>query len=809
MKCYLLRILSVVLSIIFASSALAENVEDNVVWIRPVKETTTYQHDGRTYVLFEGSYVQVRGENNGDIIVGKDTLQTDNKVNGKYLTDKTKKKTIELDCLRKVQTLKDSVKIINDTILYFAFDGIQGNGKLNMYLIPGTISDSFDGKVYKELSFNSNDSIFMSQIKGLNTEFQIVLIPQDDDIVATYIKVSEINKIRVKLPILQVGEKDVSDFWGSNLFWTIVAILVILIIGVLSFLKYKEHNANILPFEEYQKMASKLLKEIENSINFLKEDIKETENKNSLISELESCKDKTTKFTEILNSGNTSDPVYSDTTDIKYVFNTTIHHVKEIRKIKDSEKVTELEEKIKNDNLEIGKILDNHTLNAQDSIKEDVNGTSLVYDNSNKRIGDSNSEIIECNGKKGDKSSNQDSIDVLQEEVERLTRDCAKLEANIKELSAANKQLERDKILMEQEKQKTEENLKKANQSLQDEKASRKDVIDKKVKEKETEFKQKLEKAKKTAENSINEFKISAQRKVDAANQRADKVEEKSKTIKKELEIEFDKERVKTAKEKETLNISLSETRLQLTKANNELDKTSKALVASNRKVENLTIETESFNRYLSGVTDSQAYCQAIKSLVDLSREIEHSAMNLLKSSLDDKYFVYKALALYSSKLNGINLANFYTDVEMISATGFVIKGTPLATYDSSLPKKELENLTKTYFFTTYLKTYIDALVVLNESIIGLQFLLDDFTHAQAMEFIEYRKKLEVISRKLGIEILTVKVYDSVGANIDLLATEIDAGYSKHGAILEIENCKVSLIGGAQDKSRIIVKIQK
>ncbi|MDE5886630.1 MAG: hypothetical protein K2H46_03475, partial [Muribaculaceae bacterium] len=227
------------------------------------------------------------------------------------------------------------------------------------------------------------------------------------------------------------------------------------------------------------------------------------------------------------------------------------------------------------------------------------------------------------------------------------------------------------------------------------------------------------------------------------------------------------------------------------------------------RRVENLTAETTSFRKLLSRVTDSQPYCESVLRLIDLAKRIQESASALMGSDLEDKYFVYKPLALYFGKLNLINLVNFYSDVEMISKTGFVLKGTPLASYDQTLPKPELESMTKNYFFTTYLKAYIDAIVVLNESLAGLHYLVEDVKPSDVKKFAGYRGEIEEISRRLGINILTVKVFDAVGTNIDLQATEIDAGVEKHGAILEIENCKVSLIGGAPNKERIVVKIQK
>ena len=322
-------------------------------------------------------------------------------------------------------------------------------------------------------------------------------------------------------------------------------------------------------------------------------------------------------------------------------------------------------------------------------------------------------------------------------------------------------------------------------------------------------IKRKVEKIEKDFNNKLNVARSECNKKVEAANRRAERAEDKAENISNELKTEFDKERQRARTEKEQLNRSLANKRAELVSVSTDLARISEALRHSQRQVEHLTVETASFHEHLSGVSDSKPYCVYILKLIHLAKRIQDSASILMQADIEDKYFVYKPLALYFGKLGLINLVNFYSDVEMISKTGFVIKGTPLASYDQTLPKEELESLTKNYFFITYLKTYIDALVVLNESFAGLHYLVEDIHPSDVMVFTEYRSEIEDIAYHLGINILTVKVFDSVGTNIDLQATEIDAGIEKHGAILEIENCKISLIGGSPNTERITVKVQK
>lgn len=333
---------------------------------------------------------------------------------------------------------------------------------------------------------------------------------------------------------------------------------------------------------------------------------------------------------------------------------------------------------------------------------------------------------------------------------------------------------------------------------LNAEKSDRDKIIKTKIREIEEECRQKIYKA-----------ELAANKKIEIANDNTRRAEQKTKTISDELNAKFDVERKGLIDKQNKLKKELEETNVLFSKTKQLLQETENSLVQANRQVQNLTSETESFHKNLSGAVESMPYCKSIVTLIDLSNRILESATCLLQSNIEDKYFVYKPLALYIAKLNSLNLSNFHTDVEMISKTGFVIKGTPLASYDSKLSKDELATMTRNYFFTNYLKTYIDAIVVLNESLAGLPYLVDDAKSSEVCVFEQYRQELEDTARMLGINILTVKVYDSVGVNTDLLAVEVDAGIEKHGAILEIENCKVSLIGGAPNNERIKVKIQK
>ncbi|MDE7386938.1 MAG: hypothetical protein K2N28_07340 [Muribaculaceae bacterium] len=367
------------------------------------------------------------------------------------------------------------------------------------------------------------------------------------------------------------------------------------------------------------------------------------------------------------------------------------------------------------------------------------------------------------------------------------------------------KKLKSDYSALEKEYDKAKNQLQKANSDLKEEKAKRDEIVKEEKTKIQNEANIQIAKVRENAKNEINkawENVEKAEKKAADANKRAD-------GIKAELNDKFNKERDQFKNRINALDVEKTNLTRDLTTTSRNLAEEKNAHGITKHRVEQLTAETMAFKEKITGVSDARNYCSHIVRLIELARKIEDTAAKTLESGLSDPYFVYKALALFNAKTSTLDMAAFYTDVEMIAKTGFVIKGTPMGTYSEVSNPRDFEEKTKIYFFTTYLKTYIDALVVLNESLSGLQYLVDDIKPSLVRDFNEYRGALNRTLDGLGIKVLTVKVWDSVGVNIDLLATEIDAGYEKHGAILEIENCKVSLIGGKEDERRIHVKIQK
>lgn len=251
-------------------------------------------------------------------------------------------------------------------------------------------------------------------------------------------------------------------------------------------------------------------------------------------------------------------------------------------------------------------------------------------------------------------------------------------------------------------------------------------------------------------------------------------------------------------------------TQKALDDTNNRLKETTESLNKKVDEVKRLEEAQAAFTTQLASVPFAQPYCQSIVRLTEVVKEITTKGTALLDKDLSDKYYIYKALATFAQRLDKFKQMDFATEVKMAAQSHFALKSSKIAGYDQNQPEDKLEVTTKQYFFDTYLKTYINAAVVLNETLAGMHHLIDDLDASSCKVFDELRAKFDNACRDLGIEVSSVKVFDNVGQNINIQIVgrvPFDSGNS--GQILEIKNCSVKLAGGLMEHERIQVIVKE
>lgn len=265
------------------------------------------------------------------------------------------------------------------------------------------------------------------------------------------------------------------------------------------------------------------------------------------------------------------------------------------------------------------------------------------------------------------------------------------------------------------------------------------------------------------------------------------------------------------------LNTQINDLKTDRANTQKDLDETNKRLIDTteslNKKVaevKRLEEAQETFTTQLASVPFAQPYCLNIVKLTEVVDEITREGCALLNNDLEDRYYIYKALAIFTQRLEKFNQADFTTEVKMATRSHFALKSSKLAGFDQSQTPDKLEMATKQYFFDTYLKTYINAAVVLNETLAGMHYLIKDLDTSSCKVFNDLRTKLESACRDLGIEVSSVKVFDNVGQNTTIQVVDrinFDSGNS--GQILEIKNCGVRLAGGMMPQERIQVIVKE
>lgn len=351
-------------------------------------------------------------------------------------------------------------------------------------------------------------------------------------------------------------------------------------------------------------------------------------------------------------------------------------------------------------------------------------------------------------------------------------------------------------------KEELKENIAELERKVEDAEAKAKDAVDTKEtavneairKEKEAHQAEtlRLQKAKKDAEEKAENAEKTKSQAVDDAVRKEKALHEKT-----EKELKDAKEKAEKNFKEKSLSLEKSQKELLETKTDRD-----KRVI----EVKQLKIAQEEYTNSLERVPFAEQYSKQILKIMELGGKIQTSAYSLLDSNVEDPYFIMKALSKYGKMIDGINMVNFYTDINLASKAKFILKDSFLAKFKED--NKDIDSIMRSYFFNQYLEKYINSIMVLNESMCGLKLLLPEL-QTKVGCFEQYRNELLELAKKLKINVLYVKVGDMAGVNIDLKPTAVDVEIGKPGQILEIQNCIVYQSDKSKPQTRINVTIKK
>ncbi|MBE6267403.1 MAG: hypothetical protein E7092_00170 [Bacteroidales bacterium] len=275
--------------------------------------------------------------------------------------------------------------------------------------------------------------------------------------------------------------------------------------------------------------------------------------------------------------------------------------------------------------------------------------------------------------------------------------------------------------------------------------------------------------------------------------------------------------RIKSIDEKLDAPKKLKETEAALEKTKKDLESSNKKntelssdLSVAKENIRTLEKAQEVFSSRITYVPFAEEYCKKIQKLISVADQISKEANALYSSSsIDDPWHIMKAITKYSVAICGIDIEQFYTEVRMIGSGQVVLNGTMLCQYNKGTDENELKNSTKNYFFSTYLSRYIDALVVFNETLIGMDRLVNGISKSDVAKFVQFRDRINEILSSIEITVNSVKLFEPVGQKLYLQAESGSYGNFESGTIVEVENCVVYLTGSTAPSTKIRVKVQE
>ena len=319
---------------------------------------------------------------------------------------------------------------------------------------------------------------------------------------------------------------------------------------------------------------------------------------------------------------------------------------------------------------------------------------------------------------------------------------------------------------------------------------------------------QKVKEAEEKKDEVINDLKAALKTEKENTAKKVKEAEEKKDEVINDLKaaLKTEKEntakKVKEAEEKKDKVINELKTSLQMEKENTA-KKVKEAEEKKDKVIDGLKLDQKFYTDNFTRVEFAQAYAKKLQQLFKTVAAIESKANSLMADKMDDPYYLYRAQAKYNQNMGGIKTA-LASEVDMMARGQLVFNDSQVTKLDKNNPEASL----KKYLFNAYLEKYFNAVVVFNESLIGLPYFDQKLKENDVKEFKTFSTQLEKDAEALDVEIATVHIKDR-NTFSDVTANPVDVDGFASGEIVSLENCKVWIKGGRKPDSRIKIFVQK
>jgi len=292
-------------------------------------------------------------------------------------------------------------------------------------------------------------------------------------------------------------------------------------------------------------------------------------------------------------------------------------------------------------------------------------------------------------------------------------------------------------------------------------------------------------------------------------NRKIREKESEIKTIEDTVRSEMQKKINRIEDELKQKNKTLGDTQKKLTSTEDDLRDTRTRLKNEEQNVATLKAAQKQFTDKLTFTPWASDYSKKIATLFEVADKVIKSANKLMTADVSDPYLIAKAIANYEMNIGSIDIPQFTAEVFMAASKQMAFNESGIVNL-TTVDEKSRPRSLRRYYIDEYLKKYINAIVVLNESLAGVHRLIPDLQESLTRPFGEYRSELNKCFSELEIKVISVKLFDKVTNNVDLKVTEIDYDTAiPADSILEISNCIVYAADADRPSEKIYVKSQK
>lgn len=300
-----------------------------------------------------------------------------------------------------------------------------------------------------------------------------------------------------------------------------------------------------------------------------------------------------------------------------------------------------------------------------------------------------------------------------------------------------------------------------------------------------------------------------AQQKIKEADRRAADAEKKADATEKRVTEKFRKQIEDLNKDINTKKQNIDNLDQLLKRTEDKLKKTETDLNVA--KDENVR-KDQALERFTKTITDDApavGYTEKVEQLLAIGEAVEKVAIKLSMADGIDDYLVNKFITRFRKAVGDVDMTTLLTDVRNTTKAQFVYKDSTLASLNQKDSRTYEESL-RQYFFGTYLKKYVDALVVFNETMIGMQYLVEGVEKNDVAAFEKFRSQIDNALKDLRIVAHCVRIMDSSSDDLSLEVIPRDLEFDcPRGAICQINNSIVYLDGAKKPNEKITVIVKR